>query len=297
MTYPPGDFPSGTRSVLIQTARDVSVTAFMSYRDYLDALYLEVKKRCGHYSYIQLAEDLGFSKSNVIWLVIAGRRKLTANTSQRIIDHLSLQGSECRYFRALVAYNNASRPDKREEYLADLLAVKRRELPSTSARENLEYYSEWFYPVLREMTALQEFSSDPEWIAQRMSIKLLPHEVEKGLKLLEGLGLIRFDDRKKRHISTGTPILPDRAVTHIAAVAFHQKMCEVAAEALSRVPAVQREYNTVTFCASHEEAMAISGLIYELCEKIVRLEQKATKKTQVYQVNLQLFPLTKRSPE
>ncbi len=296
MTLPPNTSAvlSATRPLLVQVAQDVSVAAFMSYRDYLDGLYIEVKNRAGNYSYLQLAEDLGFSKSNVIWLVIAGRRKLTMNTTQRIIDNLNLKGSERRYFQALVAYNNASRPDKREEYLSDLLIIKREQLPPGAVQENLEYYSEWFYPVIREMTALAEFSSNPEWIAERLSMKILPRQVEKALKLLEDLGLIRYDTRKKRHISTGEPIRPDRSVSGLAATAFHQKMCEIAAEALTRVPSAEREYNTITFCASKEEAMEISALIYELCEKIVRIEQKSTKKNQVFQVNLQLFPLTKK---
>lgn len=272
---------------------DVSVFSHLSYREYLQALHQAMKATAESYSYLQFAEDLGFSKSNVLWLVVSGRRKLSSKASGRIVDALDLRGNDRRYFLTLVRYCNARRPDDRQALLEELLRQRKADLPTTVLQENLEYYSEWFHPVIREMTSLADFQSDPHWIAEKLAMKILPKQAEKSLRLLEELNLIRFDAKKKRHYPTGEAILPDRTVSTLAAVRYHQQMCEIASEALTRVSAANREYNTITICVSKEEAMEIGALIHELCERIVRAEQKAKKKDQVFQVNLQLFPLTK----
>lgn len=282
-----------TQHLLQEVACEVSVTQFLSYRDYLNALYSTMGTKHGSYSYRQFAEDLGFSRSNVIWLVTTGRRKLSSKTSQRVVDELSLKGTERRYFETLVLHDNANRPDLRQSLLEDLLSIKKSSLGNEEQQENLEYYSEWYHPVIREMTMLSDFSSDPHWIAERLQMKVLPKQAEKSLKLLEELKLIKFDQKKQRHVVTDQAIRPDRDVNTLAATRHHQKMCELAAEALTRVKAANREFNTLSVCVTKEDAMEISALIYELCEKIVRIEEKAKKKSQVYQINLQLFPLTK----
>lgn len=284
---------SGSRAKLVAASGTLQVTDFLSYREYLEKLYGLMKPSRKAYSYAQFAEDLGFSKTNVMWLVMSGRRKLMAKAAQRVVESLGMTGIDRQYFMTLVQYNNARRPDVREDRFKALHSLKRRDLGSDKDQNVLEYFAEWYHPVIREMTGLKDFSSEPEWIAARLSFKVLPREIRSSLELLEKLGLIRFDSDLGRHAQTGGQVLPDRKVGNMAVARYHQKMCEIAREAVTMVPEKRRDLNALTVFVTEDAAMKISQILYKACEDIMKVENECKGADQVFQVNAQLFALTK----
>lgn len=271
----------------------IAVTSFLSYREYLLKIYELLKAETPSYSYGQLGEDLGFSHSNVLWLVISGRRRLSPKAGERIIVALGLVGVDRRYFETLRAYNNARRTDQREDLFQILMELKTKALPNDASQKVLEYFSEWYHPVVREMVALPEFSADPQWINERLVATLMPMQILKSLDLLTKLGLIAYDAKKGRYVQTGGQIFPDRDVERMASVRFHQKMCDLAREAVTRVSAARREMNTLTVRISEDMAMRATAILFKACEQIMKLEAESKTGDQIYQVNLHLFPLTK----
>ncbi len=284
---------AGRSRLLAAVARN-PVTDFLGYRDFLLKLYDFLKEESPSYSYQQLAEDLGFSRSNVLWLVITGRRRLSPSATGRIIKALDFTGIERRYFEALRAYNNARRADEREAIFQELVALKKLTVAKPDAQHALEYFSEWYHPIIRELVGLEDFRSDPEWINERLIIQLMPMQVHRSLELLEKLGLIAYDRKRGKHVLTGGQILPDRDVDRMASVRFHQRMCDMAREAVTRVAASRREMNTMTVRIGDDIAMKASAILYRACEQIMKLEAESKSKgDQIFQVNVHLFPLTK----
>lgn len=278
-------------------ARDlVPVTDFLSYRAYLLKLYEILKDESPSYSYAQLSEDLGFSRSNVLWLVITGRRRLTSKATDRLIKTLGLAGNDKRYLEVLCAYINTRRADDREKHLRELMAIKGKAVANEASVHALEYFSEWHHPIIRELVGLDDFRSDPEWINQRLVTRLMPMQIHRSMELLERLGLIAYDRKRGRHVLTGGQVHPDRDVERMASVRFHQKMCDMAREAVLRVPAERREMNTMTLRVSDDIAMQAATLLYKACEQIMKLETEAKEGDQIYQINVHLFPFTK-NPE
>ncbi len=288
------------RPELKKARKEIKVTAFLDYKEYLASLYQSQKSNMRSYSYAQFAEDLGFSKSNVIWLVITGRRKLSGQAVQRILDVLGLSGIERKYFITLVHHNNARLGSVREKYQEQLFDLKTKELLIPDEQEKLEYFGEWYYPVIREMMGSGEFRADPAWIASKLYGKLLPKEIIFSIRLLEKLGLIVYDQDKGRYIQAGGQIKPDRKVGKMASVRFHEKMLDIAKESITRVPSSRRDYNALTLCISEESANKVRELVREFCEKVFELEKNALgqgEADQVYQLNVQLFPFTKSLSE
>ncbi len=283
-----------TNVARLRVATDrVPVTDFLSYRDYLAKLYAELKRDNPSYSYAQLGEDLGFSRSNVLWLVITGRRKLTLKAIVRVVSALSLTGTDRKYLETLQRYGSVRRPDEREQVLRDLVELKTKTVTSEAGKKALEYFSEWQHPVLREMIGLREFVAESNWINARLVLKLTPMEIRRSLELLERLALITYDRKRGRYVQTGGQVLPDRDVERLASVRFHQKMCDIARETVTRVPAARREMNTMTLCVSDEIAMQAGAILHKACEQIMKLEAETKSREQVYQVNVHLFPFTK----
>src|SRR4029079_18060633 len=96
------------RPKLIQAiASRVPVTRFLDYREYLQAVYLALKQELGTYSYLNFADDLGFSKTNVIHLIIKGKRPLTGKAADRITSTFDMRSNERKYFEQLVELQNS----------------------------------------------------------------------------------------------------------------------------------------------------------------------------------------------
>lgn len=269
------------------------VANFVNYQDYLRALYNDMKENLDRYSFHQFSEDLGLGHSNVSWLIVSGRRRVTANTLKKILYALELSGPEAKYLSYLVQYNNARQADKKEKYFKLLMATKAKLLSKEQQKTQLEYLSKWYHPVIREMTRMKEFVSETRWILSKFYASLLPKDIKRSLSLLEDLKLIKYSHRKQRHIATDNNIGPDHKVRQIAMVGFHRKMLEIAAESLSSVPAKRRDFNAITVCIPEKNISQLKAIIHQSCQDIIALEKESQDGDQVYQVNIQMFPFTR----
>ncbi|MEZ4741944.1 MAG: TIGR02147 family protein [Bdellovibrionota bacterium] len=272
----------------------VAVTQYLSYRDFLHALFKTIKKN-RKYSYYQFSKDLGLSHSNVLWLVVSGRRKLIKPTANKIATALNLNATDKKYLLFLVDYNNTASPDKREAVFKKLISLRRNQLVDDEDQNVLKYLSEWYHPVIRELVGLDNFNSDPEWICSRLNVRLLPNDIKKSLNLLEKLELIAFDQTKNRFVQTNGQVMPDRNIANVGAIRFHQKMCEIARDSIALVPAERREINSLTVSVTEETAMEMSTILYKACQDIMKLENKCRNKDQVFQINMHLFPMTRKN--
>lgn len=284
---------------LIATTRTVRVVDFLNYRDYLQKLYEVQKSEDATYSYWQLAQDLGFAKSNVLWLVINGRRKLTVLTSTRIADNLKLSGADRRYFQMLVRYNNARLNHERDSLLQQLLAIKSETVTDQQDVRVLEYFSEWYHPVIRELIGLGSISATPESIAEQLYPRLLPKEIERSIELLESLGLIVRQGN--RLVRSKEDVVVTKGVGRHIAIRYHQKMMDAAKTALEVAPKDLREYNSLTVNLTPKVMNQAKEIIQEACRKVLALEGQARGNAAgegdvdnlVFQLNFQLFPFTK----
>lgn len=272
----------------------VRVTSFLDYREFLLALYRQIKTEHKPYSYYHFSEDLGLSHSNVSWLILSGRRKITRAASTKVIEALELTGIDRRYFLALVAHGNATKPQDREKYFQEILALKNELLTPGRMQESLEYFSEWFHPVIREMTRMKNFSSDEKWVISRLINRLMPRHVRESLQLLEKLGLIAYHPDTKTFHFSGEHVTPERSVGKWAGIRYHQKMLEMAAHALTSTPKHRRDVNAVTICISDHQLPRILEIVHKACADILEIEKQVDDPDQVYQVNIQVFPFTKQ---
>lgn len=284
---------SDTKQVLREVAAQVQVTQHLSHRDYLRAVYDGAKARIESYSYLKYAEDLGFSKTNVVRLVIIGQRPLTSKAAERIAKALDLHGSDRRYWTTLIKYANERLPAERDNLFRLLMSYKTRSAPTELDPVQAEYFGEWYHPVIREMTALADFDGDPEWIKSRLMFPLRLEQIKRSLELLAKLGVIKQDKQKGRWVRTDGRISTDSEVDSIAIVRFHQKMIEIGRESITVVGEDQRDIRAVTVSLPKAAIPLLKGKIEEWVSEVAAMEDGGGKGEQVVQVNVQMFPFTK----
>jgi len=221
--------------------KPIPVSKFLHYRDWLKALFLSAKSQDNDYSYAQFADDLGFSKTNVLRLVITGSRPLTLKAAEKIASALAMTGGAKKYWLALVAYNGERLPALRDKYFAILMELKAEQQPYELDPLQAEYFSEWYHPVVREMTGLLAFDGTPEWIRDHLEFTVRLDQVRRSFEVLTKLKVIRFDAEKGRYVRSQERIRTDSEVDSIAVVRYHQKMIEMGKESITTIDEKRRD--------------------------------------------------------
>jgi uncharacterized protein (TIGR02147 family) len=262
-----------------------------NYRRYLRDWYVEAKGRNPRVSYRFLSRQAGFSSPNFLKLVMDGQRNLSAEAVGKVAKALKLRPDELPYFRHLVSMNQAANTEERAHHAERLLESRfRADRPRTAASPS-SYYAHWYNIPVRELVSLPDFREDASWIARQFIEPLQESEATAALESLLALGLIErgSDGRLKQteaFVSTGDE------VSSAFIAQFHREMLGRAAQSLDGVPARLRELSSVTLGLSRANAAKLKLLIQNFRRDLLAVANAPQDCEAVYQVNLQLFPLT-----
>ena len=272
-----------------------SIYDFLDYRQYLRAFYEAEKARLPAFSYRYFARKAGFSSPNFLQLVIEGQRNLGADSVERFVQTLKLPAEEANFFRDLVAFNQAKNIAEKNLYFEKVVQSRRFQAARKLDGALLEYLRHWYYPAIRELAGRADFRDDPGWIADQLWARVAREEIARALQVLESLGLlIRGPDGR---LTRGEPTLstgPEaRGAAKVAAAAFLRQMLELASESIDAVPPERRDLGAITVAVRKETIPELQERIRRFRRELLERCDQDQDPTEVYQVNIQFFPLTK----
>ena len=282
------------KEIIQQAVSNIDPTQYLDYREYLKALYIAVKNRVIKYSYIKFAQDLGYAATTVIHQIVTYKRPLSYKAGLKIIKALGITGKNRQYLITLIEYNNSKNSVVRDKCFQALLRLKNKTLVLDIEKDRLGYFSEWYHPVIKEMVSMDGFQPDPEWIAKTIVPNIRPEQVKNSLALLERLGLICFDPDKNNYKPEVKNVVTPHDVEGMAMVGYHQKVIEIAKEAITNIAGDKRDISSLTIRFSEENVNHIKRIIEKFHNDILEIENKFEQGNQIYQVNIQLFPFSKK---
>jgi uncharacterized protein (TIGR02147 family) len=271
----------------------VKPTSFLEYTRFLQSCYTYLKDHVEGYSYLQFAEDLGFSKTNVIHLVIRGKRRLSLKGVEKITRVFNLRGVDRQYLECLVKHNNARKPLDRDKLFERLLEIKNKELTNPIAQDQLEYYKEWYHPVIRELVGLRVITREDPHFVDAIQPRVLPEQGRKSLELLEKIDLIRYDEEKGRYVQTAQNVSTGDEITSLAVIRYHKEVIEIARDSITTVKAKRRDISAVTVAVDDETAQKMKQEIQLFRKRLLAIADECQNPEHIYQINFQLFPFTK----
>ncbi len=264
---------------------------YVNYREYLRDFYEAGKEAGSAVSYRYLARKAGFSSPNFFKLVMDGERNISADSVEKFADALDLEGEQRRFFADLVAFNQAESEEARNEAFERIAARQRfreaRRIDSTM----FEYLSNWYHPAIRELAARPDFRADPAWIAETLTPSITEQQAEQSLDLLFEMGLlVRGDDGK---IARGEPSLTTgHEVGSLAIKNYHRQMLERASASIEAFDSEVRDISALTVCIDAEMVDEFKERIHAFRETLLHLADETDDPEAIYQLNVQLFPLT-----
>jgi uncharacterized protein (TIGR02147 family) len=156
---------------------------------------------------------------------------------------------------------------------------------------SFEFLSNWFTVTIYVLIGTDYFVNDPHWIAKKLSDKVSILNIKKSISLMSDLKLIKTDPEKGYVQSSGAISAADDTKS-IAVYNYHKQMNELANKALDEVDGDLREFNAATVSISIEDVPLLKDKIRQFRKEINELTSKSMAGKEVYQMNLQLFPLT-----
>lgn len=262
---------------------------YEDYRSYLRDYFQFKKSGNRSFSLRVFSRLTGYRSSNFLKLVMDGKRNLSMPGVERLQKALALDRDESRFFRNLVLFNQAANPEEKQFYARELLATPLDVPPLSRAR--YEYWTQWYYAVIRELVNLPGFSADPQWIASTLQPSITPQQAEAAVRKLLLLGFLSRD-AQNRLIQSEPLIFSGRDLVSPALRGFHQGMIEKGREALERFPKEERQISCVTITLDAEGMERAKQMITRVRKELLKMAGPPQAPGRVVQVNFQLFPVT-----
>lgn len=270
----------------------INIYRYLDYRQFLRDFYEERKRTTKSMSLRNFAKSAGLASWNYLKLVMEGKRNLTPESVGKFAIALRLKKREADFFRSLVWMNQAIDPEEKQRHFEELLVHQRFCKIHHIERDVYALLSHWYIAAVHELVALPGFDADPYWIANQLVPKISPAEAKQALQVLERLRLIVVDARTGKARHTKAHCTTPHEVASIAAVSFHDGMLALARQAIRQVPSHQRDISGLTLALSRKQFDAARAIIREFRRKLHATFADHSAAEAVYQVNIQLFPVS-----
>lgn len=271
-----------------------SIFKYNNYRQYIRDYYLEKKRTTGYFTYRYFAQRAGFSSPVFIKLVIVGKANLSNKSIEKLCQAMDLPIADCEYFRNLAWFNQAKTAEQKHEFLEKLRNLNQQYSAEVLETDKYDFYSKWYYSVLREIVPNSDLYDDFTRLGALLIPALKKRETKKAIKLLEKLKLLKKQKdgsyrQARKLISTGSE------VESLAVRDLHLQMANLAEEAIKNIPKKERDISGLTMGMSRNTCKKIIEELKNFRERMIRIiAEDEDAVDQVYRLNLQFFPLSKR---
>jgi len=216
-------------------------------------------------------------------------------TTAEFAKAMKLTAREEEYFGLMIDFTHAKTAEARQEVFDKMLKIMPRRMQKALANQR-EYYTHWHYTAVHQALATLNVGDRFEEIAAFIEPQISIADARKAVGLLADLKLIKKNS--SGYWKTTTPGLLGGAEVGVDLIRQYQaEMMRLAIGALDRFPKEHRHISTTTVSISSEGKERILKKLSDVQKEIFEIVRSDTGEDQVWQFNLQFFPMTKQPEE
>ncbi len=280
------------------------LAACSDFRQYLRDFY-EAKRResagsIRPYSYATFSAAADIRSPNYLKMIIEGQRNLSPDMVKKFSKALGFNKDDTEEFQLLVNYGQATDPLERNQHLKSLQDYRaRRQVKSGEIKaEVFEKVPDWVTWVLYALADQKDARFDYDRLFEILKGKALKDDIRRSLGRLVQSGELVIDSetgdiQKGRELMAGSEDIPVALVRKL-----QSELIYLALEALFQEDPHDREFGAMTVALTEEEYEQLKFELRQFRKRWFRdisVKRKLAKGDRVFQMNIQLFPLTKRS--
>jgi uncharacterized protein (TIGR02147 family) len=267
----------------------ITIFDYTDYSAYLRDFYEEKRKKTSFFSYRFLGQKIGIDPGNLV-KILQGKRHLSATGIQNFISYAKLSGREAKYFETLVKFKKAKNEKDNQIIFEKLMAIQRID-PYRLEPVQYEFYREWYYTVILALISSTDFRGDYKELAARVQPPITTKQAQEGVALLLKLNLIRKDISGK-FIPTNTVLTTGKLWKSLAIRQFQKQAIRLALDSFERFQPAERDISTATIAVNSDDLNEIKHITSEYRRAVLQIASASDKPDRIYQLNIQLFPLS-----
>jgi len=274
--------------------------SYTDYRLFLSDFYehrkFQTRADRRPYSYAMFSAAADIRSPNYLKLVIEGKRNLSEAMAKKFAKAMNLSKFQTDEFCSLVRFTQTENPLERNQKLKELsdLRVGKKLKTGEINQDTWEKIPSWVAWVLHSLADQKDVSADFESLYSQLRRKAKPEVVKKALMNLMASGELAVNKEgqleKGRSLMSGSENVPVDLVRKI-----QSELIYLGLESLAQDPPQDREFGAMTVALTEAE---FEDLKFELRQfrkrwtKDVMVNRQSSKGDRVFQLNIQLFPVS-----
>lgn len=267
------------------------IVEYKDYRQYMREFY-EERKRSSYFTWREFASLSGFVSPTYLKLVCDGKTRLSKPGVAKVARAMGLEGFDYTYFALLVKFGNAKNEVEKESALQELEREARVNKIRIVDADAIRYYESPMYPIVRELAPLMPAATFGE-MASKIKTAATAVDVREVLQFLVRADLLRRREDGS-YEQTQKAVKGSKEAIPFAIRGMNRKMAELAVDSIAGDSADKRHFSSVTMGIDGPTYERISREVDDFRKRIVSMANECQKIDQVYQLNLQVFPLTEK---
>jgi uncharacterized protein (TIGR02147 family) len=272
--------------------KTVDVYNYFDYREYLAAVYSVKKQHEKGFSHRVFSHEAGISSPNYLYRVLKGERILGSDYIAKFCKALRLNRNERRYFTTLVQFNTEKEIRKKEFLLRTLLSLRYRVGLHRMNDKMLQFFSKWYYPVIRELAVILKCDEDYNLLARNCVPRITAQQAESAVAYLLKSGFLQKNTTGD-FIHTEPVISSGDEVTSTVLRKYHQQTLHQSIEALDSIERENRDISSLTLSVSRKTYFAIKKEIQDFRKRLLSMAKDDLNPEMVCLAGFQLLPRSK----
>lgn len=264
------------------------LSTYLDYRAFLRDLLAERQRLQPLFSLRLFAKRIGIDPSNLL-KVLQGARHLPEDVIPELAAFCRWESRERKLFEALWRFGKVRKATEAQAMLERVEELRGPRI-RTLASDRQEFYRSWRHTAVFSLVDVMP-DADAETLGARLIPRCDPAEVQESLDLLVRLAMLKREAGRWVHadrlVSTG------RKWRARAIARFQEETLDLARRSLRETPPDRRDISTLTVTAAAKDIEAIREMTRTFRREVLRLVQDSREPaTAVWQINLQVFPLS-----
>ena len=262
-----------------------------SFLSALREIIFEKKQRSRQFNLSSLSRRSRVSTS-LLSLILKGKRQVTLSTAEKLASGLGLRGRQRTYFLKLAKLQAARSQEEFFLIQNEILKMQKEKENVESALDIHQYrvLSNWYYSAIYALCDSRGLKNDSELIAARLKYRVDAKDIRQAIADMIECQLL--EARGQMLIQTKKSIVAEDHIQRLALLRYHKSMLQLAGQALLD-PSDKREFRGLTVGVPKHQLALIKQKIKDFFSELNSYLSDFENVDAVFQLNLQLFTLTK----
>lgn len=266
-----------------------SIYSYLDYRTFLMDYIQEKRASQECHSYRYISNKVGIDASNIA-KILQGKRHLSKKGVTAFAKFCNLNNRETKYFETLVKLDREKKPEERNKLEEELLNIKYLS-PQKVHNNQYEYYQKWYNTAILALLYYFDFQNNYKELGEMLDPQISESEARGSIQTLERLNLIK-KNKAGSYVHTHELLSTGDEWSSIAIRSFQRETLRLALRSFEKHNKNIRDISTATITISSENLKELRKATQEYRNRVLQIIDESDNPEHVYQLNIQLFPLT-----